>query len=212
MIPPSNGDNSLFKSLPTQNVTASAPLLKEEPSLITSTKHFNRSRACHNLLEKPYRIILNTWLLEYACVILAILLLGTVFVLVAYFNGRPLSAWTASVTFNTILAMLATPFRGAIIFPTAAAIGRLKWLNEEGVQRLKVFERYDQATRGPLGALALFASSLKRPLATIGALIIVISLVTDAFIQASMGVKLRNIGIANVATLPVLHNYDAYSL
>jgi hypothetical protein len=180
-------------------------------ALLLQQRAAESSSRAPNRLRRLYYTIFNTWLLEEACVVLALALLGTVLALVGYFNGKPLSTWTAALSFNTILAILSTPFRGAIILPTAAVIGQLKWVNPRGQQKLLVFRAYDQATRGPVGAVQLLATSWKRPLAAAGALIILASLVTDVFIQASMSIKLRQVASPGAAALPVLHNYTSYS-
>ena len=192
----------------------SGSLLETEPDPSYSEHaHLHKPRLpWQRLGHWCYALLADTWLVEYLCIIASVVLLGTVITLVAYFNGRPLSAWTASLTFNTILSILSTPLKGTIIYPTASALGQLKWVAPNGWMRLKTFKRYDEASRGPVGALVLLLTSGRRPLAAVGASIVVAALFVDAFIQASMGIRSRTVAHSDEASIPVFHNYSAYTL
>jgi hypothetical protein len=186
------------------NVNTSLSPLLEERAPITASSH-----RTHQTLYDRFQ---STWLLEHFSLVLAVLLFGAVCVLVAYYNQKPLSTWTADLSFNTVLSILSIPLRGAILVPAASAVGQLKWLNIRGQQKLVVFRAYDEATRGPFGAFKLLTTSGRRPLAVLGAIIILVSLINDAFIQASVSIKLRDIQHLEAAKLPVLHNYAEYSV
>ena len=75
------------------------------------------------------RVLTNTWLVEHTCLLTGCALLATIVVLASYFDNRSIADWTAALSFNTILSVLATVLKGALVLPTASALGQLKWLD-----------------------------------------------------------------------------------
>ena len=90
------------------------------------------------------------------------------------------------LTLNAIVSILATASQSSLAFTTASAIGQLKWCwltkNDQTLDDLQTFK---DASRGPLGSLSmLFATSIKfKPLASIGAAIVILALAYDPFVQ-----------------------------
>jgi len=60
--------------------------------------------------------ILSSWLWEIGAVLLSIVLMAAVIVLLSRENGRPLTAWTARLSLNTIIAILGTVSRTSLLF------------------------------------------------------------------------------------------------
>lgn len=63
------------------------------------------------------------WLVEISCTILGAVLLVTLYVVLRHYDGRPTpsfgSAFGTALTLNTIVAILATVAKAALLFPVA---------------------------------------------------------------------------------------------
>ena len=162
------------------------------------------------------RLLLDTWLVECACLVLGSSCLVTIFILLFTFHGQPLRQWHSDLSINTILSGLATAMRGFTMLATAAAIGQLKWTWVDKKERpLQDLNIYDGASRGPAGAINLLCHLRFWHLASIGCVVTVLSLASDAFVQASVVIATRptlSLGAASVPVAAVhqLDTYDAY--
>ncbi|KAF7510290.1 hypothetical protein GJ744_006786 [Endocarpon pusillum] len=88
---------------------------------------------------------------------------------------------------NRILSVLATVLKGSMLFPVCACLSQLKWLwYHRTTQTLDDFEVFDAASRGPLGAALLLYRLKFWHLASIGSVVTLLSLASDAFIQQSL--------------------------
>ena len=87
------------------------------------------------------------------------------------------------ITPNTVLSLLSTLSESAFLLAVSAALGQLKWIAfRRHAQRLIRLQQFDDATRGPRGALALIWHIRARDLlACMGALVTAIALATDPF-------------------------------
>jgi hypothetical protein len=124
-------------------------------------------------------------------------LLGTIILLI-FIDRRPrLSDWTLSspsnvspatasnVSPNTLVAVFSAISKGALLAAVADGIGQLKWIRfEQQSHLLEELEVYDEASRGPWGALKLMIRTKQTALlASFGAFITVFSLALDPFSQ-----------------------------
>jgi hypothetical protein len=98
------------------------------------------------------------WALETLSLGASILFLGALAVVLWLFDGRPIWDYQ-SVTLNTVVAILSTAAKAAILVAVANCIGQWKWILFSGTpRRLVDFERIDEATRGPMGSAKLLFS------------------------------------------------------
>ncbi|KAH7309782.1 hypothetical protein B0I35DRAFT_379378 [Stachybotrys elegans] len=90
-----------------------------------------------------------------------------------YMKGRPLSQWPTIISLNATVAILTTGCSATLMFGVSEFVGQLKWLHfKNSPHELRHFERFDEASRGPLGSLK-FLFKVKWNLATLGALLTV---------------------------------------
>jgi hypothetical protein len=73
------------------------------------------------------------------------------------FNGRTLPNWPYHITLNSLMSVLSTVAKVAMLVPIADGLGQLKWVWFHGVRNPLVdMELFDGASRGgPVGTLKL---------------------------------------------------------
>ena len=98
---------------------------------------------------------LSSWLVATASVVIMITVLHN------YDHEVPPN-WSYGVTINTAVSVLATILKVCLMCPVAEAIGQLKWLWYATCNRQSDFGMFDEASRGPTGAIQLFARTKGR--------------------------------------------------
>ncbi|KAI1774869.1 hypothetical protein F4818DRAFT_54350 [Hypoxylon cercidicola] len=128
----------------------------------------------------------NGWKSEILELVLGLAVLIAIAVLLNEYNGEQQPEWLYSFNLSSIVAVLSTVFRGALLAVVDEVISQLKWTWFRNPRPLVDLSIFDQATRGPWGSLR-FLFKLPRPhLATVGALITLLSLATSAFSQQAV--------------------------
>jgi hypothetical protein len=119
--------------------------------------------------------------------------------------------WKLPIQPNSLVALLATLTRAALVHPLAECIGHLKWTFFEKPRTLDFMHTFDIATRGPLGASKfLWKTQIRSPVASCAALVTVILLFFQPFMQQAIEVSSRIAPILN-ETASVSHT-DIWSL
>jgi len=87
-----------------------------------------------------------------------------------------------------------------MVFAVAESISQLKWLWFRKPRTLHDIEIFDDASRGPMGALRLVFKMQARRLAAVGGLVTVLSVVMEPFTQQVVAYRQREVvvGRANV--------------
>jgi hypothetical protein len=88
------------------------------------------------------------------------------------------------ITLNFVVAVLGTTSKATIAVVLSSAISQMKW-NWFALQHRELgdFALYDEASRGPLGSLQLLWRTRFKRLTSIGAAMMVLTVVFDPFIQ-----------------------------
>ncbi|KAI1033882.1 hypothetical protein LB503_011064 [Fusarium chuoi] len=124
-------------------------------------------------------------------------------------KNKPYSEWPLSISINTTIAILSTACTAAMMHNVSAFIGQLKWLHfKRSPQNVINVERFDEASRGPLGAILLI---FKGPwnLATLGAFITILRLGFSPLSQAVVSLEPRMVDVpSNDSTFGYAHAYD----
>lgn len=95
------------------------------------------------------------WLPEAVALIFSFLCLAALAVLLAVYDGKPIFGWNG-VTLNTIVSVLSTSSKAALMLALGESISQWKWILFANERRpLMDFERIENASRGPLGSLKL---------------------------------------------------------
>ena len=99
--------------------------------------------------------IRSWWVWEAWCWSLSTGCLCAIVGLLIRYHGRQLHHWPYSITLNSMLAILSAISKSAFIVPASAAISQLKWARMNKKHSLLDLQKFDNASRGPLGSLLL---------------------------------------------------------
>jgi hypothetical protein len=154
----------------------------------------------------------DSWYVESAAILLSVLSLGGTCVVAAIYNGRILWEWDAPFSLNAVIAVLGTLLKGSAMLAVTAALCQLRWnwLSQKG-RRFEHFQIFDAASRGPLGSVWLLSQLRLRlfGLPSIGAMVVIVALASDSFIQAAVTFPLRSrIDDPNGSWIAVARNYS----
>ena len=154
----------------------------------------------------------DSWMLECLAMIVSILALISIGVMLGLYNGKPLSAWSHTISLNTALSTLATVMKGFMMIPIGSCLSQLKWHWYSKKKRaLHDFGIFDQASRGPWGSMMLLIRLKFWHFASIGALITVLTLASDSFVQQSVGYPLLKVPqVHQAALVPYAQAYTSY--
>lgn len=129
------------------------------------------------------RIFHETWIPEISVICLSLGCLAAIGAILLIYDGKPSPELPSSITLNAIISILATASKAALIFAVSASMSQLKWTWYEKGQRLKDFQNFEDASKGPFGALLLLTSKPARSIAAIGAIIVILALGFEPFLQ-----------------------------
>lgn len=142
----------------------------------------------------------------------AIASFAAIIFILGMYDNRLLSSWPHDVQINTVLSALATLLKGSMLVSVCACLGQLKWTwYADRGQPLQDFQIFDGASRGPLGAAQLLYRLKFCHTASIGSLVVLMTLASDAFIQQSVSYPLRQLPQSTHATVPFAQAYNQVS-
>jgi len=129
------------------------------------------------------------WAWEFASMMLSLASMVAVVVILICYDGMVFPYVPGDISLNTIVAILSTISKSSLIFSVSSVLGQLKWdWYEREPRGLSELETFDQASRGPLGAVKLlFRTTAIRSIASIGAVITILALAIDPFVQQVAG-------------------------
>lgn len=132
-------------------------------------------------------ILADTWLLQILAVFGSMLLTGVLIGLSARFNHTPILEWNG-ISLNAVVAIIVTVLKGLIAFTTSDCLGQAKWIWLSWQQRsLNDFALIDQSSRGFLGSLKMLCQPIFRSFISFGAILIILSVFMDSFVQLAVG-------------------------
>ena len=90
------------------------------------------------------------WWWEIAPILLSIMCTFAMVIVLARIEDTPLDDWKFSIQLNSLIAILTTTSKAAMLVAVTTAIGQLKWLHFTARRdHLLNFQRFDDASRGP---------------------------------------------------------------
>ncbi len=184
--------------LPEKPASPTAKLLSGSPANPGATQPKRKS-------GRLRRFLTDSWLLEWLAMVVSLGALAAIGVILGIYDGEPLQHWLHTIQLNSVLSTLATTLKGFMMISVCACIGQWKWLWYTGGSRaLAEFGLFDGASRGPLGSLQLLSNLRLRAfhVACLGAVICLISLYSDIFIQQSVSYPLRAVNSTISAGVP----------
>lgn len=110
----------------------------------------------HKLLNRTHLLSAWPWWWELGACIGSVASFLAILGLLCVYNGKAQPDWPYGTTVNSAVSSLSTMMKGFLLVPWAACISQSIWISymskPQVLERLRI---YDEASRGPLGALEL---------------------------------------------------------
>lgn len=137
--------------------------MDEQEVASDSKSRIDALRRCHGRLVD---LCTDWWLVEVLSWASAVIFMSITISMLASYDGKPLPERPPlGLSLNAYLSVLSALLKLALAIPLEEALGSQKylWFSQAGLKRpLMDFERFDDAARGPLGALRLLLRTRTR--------------------------------------------------
>lgn len=204
------------KPLPTPNLSTHRPSLgaQEDAAALSENDNLTTQRNSRKTTRRCTQSTIDViWLPEFTSFLLAVIAFLAIIILLAVRKDKPLPNWPSLIGINSLVAILSSILRVALLFPVAECISELKWIWFANPQPVSDFDRFDSASRGPWGALKLL---FKRPgniLSTLGVSITILALAVGPFAQQILQFRGCLIPFeGSFATVARTNNYTVFAL
>jgi hypothetical protein len=178
--------------------SAAESALLNETEVVTTKKYGYQSQVT--------RIFTNGWGWEVLGWIVATLSLVAIVGILITFNHRALPQWPYQINLNTLISIFSQISSTALLGPLTECISQLKWLwFTRRSQPLHDFESFDSASRGPWPSFLLIWKTRASHLVSLGALLTIVNLAFQPFVQQAVSFPQRLVPIGN-ATVPTIYN------
>ncbi|CAG7944807.1 unnamed protein product [Penicillium salamii] len=136
----------------------------------------------------------DTWLWEASAIIFSILCFTAMFCVVRVYDQQASPSLPYGITLNSVISILGTASKSSLIFAVAESLGQLKWMwFWKSRKPLRDFQSFDSASRGPWGSVVMLWQHKGATIASLGALITILALAFDPFLQQVLTFPLRQI-------------------
>ncbi|MCJ1399194.1 hypothetical protein MMC11_002396 [Xylographa trunciseda] len=142
----------------------------------------------------------DTWLPEVLAMVISFLALVAMVAILYLNNHTPSSTIFWRLHVNSWVSGFNTVSKTAITFVTASAISQSKWTWFRKRKAIAAMSLYDSASRGPAGAVTYLWFSKCMSVASLGALITLLALGMDFFVQTTIGSQLISKRVGNATT------------
>ncbi|KAI1470290.1 uncharacterized protein F4812DRAFT_449874 [Daldinia caldariorum] len=176
---------------------SSFPNISSKPISRAPSEHYTQFEYAGTGAEDPLFLTQSTskpqiistrghnWNLEIGALVISFGALAALIALLIYVDGRPLSDWKGSVSVNVIISGLGAVSRTSLGFAISSCLGQAKWnWFKRRPDNLVAFDRFDEASRGPWGSLWLIIWLRIRHWIAIGALVTILLMAFEPFLQA----------------------------
>ncbi|KAF2422113.1 hypothetical protein EJ08DRAFT_487900 [Tothia fuscella] len=134
------------------------------------------------------------WWWEIGAALISIICILLIFATLVRMHDRPLSDWKLAISINATVSILTTVAKSALMLLVAQSISHLKWSHYESAHPLKDVQDFDDASRGPWGAIMfVFKVRGRAVLATGASLLVIISLGFEPAAQQMLSFPSRNV-------------------
>jgi hypothetical protein len=117
---------------------------------VKEAKYSDDKRSAWSLLQKWQ------WKFETCLLFLSVCSLIAIIVLLAVEDGTALASWKFYFSLNTVVSVLGTISRASLASSVGSCIAQEKWnWFRKRQDPLYLFDRFDSASRGPLGSFRL---------------------------------------------------------
>lgn len=155
----------------------------------------------------------NWWLFELGALAISYMAMIALVIILKLYENEPVPRWPGHITLNALISVTSTIMKAAIAVPITASISQTKWMWFKERNPVRGMQVFDEASRGPLGALKLLFSKYVLSLASLGALIILLALGMDPFFQQVVSYPLEfremHVSDSSIAHLPKGSSYSS---
>lgn len=152
------------------------------------------------------------WIFEAVAWLLSAVTLAIIIITVALTDGKPLPAWPMNITLNSFISFMTTLMKASAAIPVAECISQLKWLWFRKAGTVCDIQTFDEASRGTWGSAKLLLITRGIHLAKLGALITIILLAVDPFVQQVITYQKEPIvSTDSNSTVPIASMYNDYA-
>ncbi|KAI0889538.1 uncharacterized protein GGS22DRAFT_176841 [Annulohypoxylon maeteangense] len=130
--------------------------------------------------------VFRFWPWEIMSLITAIGLIAATYSILSHFNGQKLPEWPFSINLNTLVALLSTFMRAAMLVCVAEIISQTKWSWFSRPRPLSHLQYFDDASRSFAGSLSLLFVAPGSLFGVLGALLTILSLSIGPFAQQAI--------------------------
>jgi hypothetical protein len=134
-------------------------------------------------LKRLLKLQPQVWLWELASTLVALLSTFAIFLILLLHNGQLLRDWSFYLTLNSLLSIFATVLRAALLVAISSSIFQLGYIWFTKRRPLSDLEVFNAASRGIAGSLPLIRLQRGRGWASLGALLFILVLLGDTFVQ-----------------------------
>lgn len=138
------------------------------------------------------------WKSEIAATIISVVFLLALVGTLLHLNHNPLPGWSL----NSLISLYSVIFKSCMVYVVASAIAQRQWAWFKKERLLHDVVLYDEA-QDFLGAIRwLFLKRFSEPLTALGAMIILVAVLIDPFIQQLIQYNNCSINLSQAATIP----------
>ena len=114
------------------------------------------------------------WVFELGALTISYVAMLALVIVLKVCENKPIPLCPGHITLNAFISVTSTIMKAAIAVPITASISQMKWIWFKERSAVRGMQVFDEASRGPLGALKLLFSKYVLSLASLGALIILL--------------------------------------
>lgn len=202
------GPESSLLSLPCISPSASEGAIEESDPVWLSTLATHGQKTSLTSKTQIHRGSLPSlqprshwWWWEIAAVLFSVACMIAAVILLANINDTRLSTWSFYFQPNTVVSILTTLAKSAMLFSVSTCLSQLKWRHfQTRPAPLNHLEDFDNASRGPLGSLLMLGNyRLAAFIPSMMALITVASLAIDPMAQQVLKLPSRDFPLQNIS-------------
>jgi hypothetical protein len=146
-----------------------------------------------------HRVFGFDWWWESGAVLVAIASASAIVGILIRIDGRSIASWPYSIQPASLVAVFSSIAKSTLLVPVAVCLGQLKWSYFEKSRELAHMQVFDDASRGPWGALVLLWKTRGIAwLASIGALVTVLLMGFEPFSQQAIDFDEKVVLLTNV--------------
>lgn len=142
-------------------------------------------------------LILDTWFWEIVSITFSAACFIAICSVLLGYDQKAMPNFPTGLTLNTIVSILATASKSALLCMVGTSIGQLKWIWFQGGKKRPVYDlqSFDDASRGPWGSVMVLLRYSRNGsfVLSLGAIITILSLAFDPFIQQVLRFPVRQV-------------------